>query len=690
MGVVLSNIGVVVKESEVSERKESLSDALAAAISSARRIKKAAIINLINHIHFTGGFIQVHIGNTATGEELIAAASPEPCANENLTARWLKHDNFNPADYTLLNILINDGKSMVLAPVDTISITDDLFIAALPERGRIWNRRQNRRYSANTDIDVEIIQDNNRIEGSLKDFNSSGFCIKLDSESLLFFDKFDISKPFFIKLSGEEIIYSGFSSYVKEDFNGNDRLIVLKLEEAAKHLIKRENRNPRLKLVPTPKIVFKHPFLNKTIEIELVDISSSGFAVQLSIDESLLMPTLFIKELFIVINGSINLRCTASIVYQLKVDENNFKYGFSILEMEMNMFNQLFAIICNADNPCVNLSPKLDLDSLWEFFFKSKFIYPKKYKLIGADSGEIRDIYSKLYQKGREIFTYITYQENGKILGHCSMIRAYQRSWLVQHLAAISAENTRFVGIHIVNQVFNYVDSMFKLPSSKMDYLMFYYRPDNKFSDYFFGGFYKELNSPTIVSQDTFAYLSCPLRLSADSLPKDFIIEEINIEDYDTLDKFYQKQSGGGLFIKSLGLNMEFNEEPLEEIYKKMQLTRTCRVYSLREHDKLKAVFIIDRSDIGINMSELLNCIKIIIIDMNLSWEILNSAINVLGRIYSNDNVSVMIYPTEYLNLNSIITDRYYNLWITDSKYGYEYLNFLKQRANPRLPSLLM
>ena len=88
-------------------------------------------------------------------------------------------------------------------------------------------------------------------------------------------------------------------------------------------------------------------------------------------------------------------------------------------------------------------------------------------------------------------------------------------------------------------------------------------------------------------------------------------------------------------------------------------------------------------------MSELLNSMKIIIIDMNLQLEDLNRAINMLGRLYSNYNISVMIYPVEYLNLNNIVTDRYYTLWIIDSKYGYEYVNYLKQRSNPKLLSLL-
>ncbi len=689
MGVTLSAKGVVAENGRVSSEKGSLSNALAEALSSAPKIKKAAIINLINHIHFTGGTIQAHIRNNATGKELTITAFPEPCVKDNLTARWLKHDGFKPMDYALLNILINNGKSIVVAQVETVGVTEDQFIAALPEKGRIWNRRQIRRFPAVNEINVEITQDSNSINGILKEFNNSSFCVRLDSESSLSFDGFDKGELFFIQLFKEELIYSGHCSYIKTVINGNDRLIVFAPENTEKNRGKRENRNPRVRLVPRPKIVFNHPILDKSVEFDLMDISSSGFSVRLNIGESPLMPGLFIKELYIVINGTINISCTASVIYQLRIDENNIKYGFSIPEMEMEMFNQLFAIICNAENPNVNLSPKLDFDSLWEFFFKSRFIYPKKYKLMESNRGEIRNIYNKLYQNGREIFAYITYQENGKIYGHCSIIRAYQRSWLIQHLAGIPSENTNKVGIHVVNQVFNYVDTMFKLPSAKMDYLMFYYRPENKFSEYFFGGLYKDTNNPEIISQNTFALLTCRLNLNSNSLLKYLIVEESSSNDLETIELLFHKQTRGELFIKSLKLHLNFNEEPLEETYKKIQLSRICKIYSLKKYDELMALLIVDQSDIGINMSELLNCIKIIIIDMNLLWEDLNWAINKLGGIYNKENISVMIYPTEYLKLNNINTDRYYTLWIIDSNYGYEYVNYLKQRSNPRLPSLV-
>ena len=43
-----------------------------------------------------------------------------------------------------------------------------------------------------------------------------------------------------------------------------------------------------------------------------------------------------------------------------------------------------------------------------------------------------------------------------------------------------------------------------------MDYMMFYFRPENSFPDHFFGGFARHLNNPQACSLDLFSYLSYP------------------------------------------------------------------------------------------------------------------------------------------------------------------------------------
>ena len=56
------------------------------------------------------------------------------------------------------------------------------------------------------------------------------------------------------------------------------------------------------------------------------------------------------------------------------------------------------------------------------------------------------------------------------------------------------------------------------------------------------------------------------------------------------------------------------------------------KVFSIRHNGRIKAALIVDTSDMGVNMSELLNSIKIIVIDNTLPWSILQDAVSTSAR----------------------------------------------------------
>ncbi|MBW1912508.1 MAG: pilus assembly protein PilZ, partial [Deltaproteobacteria bacterium] len=86
------------------------------------------------------------------------------------------------------------------------------------------------------------------------------------------------------------------------------------------------------------------------------------------------------------------------------------------------------------------------------------------------------------------------------------MVRAYQKAWLLQHHAARAMDSKR-TGFIVLKQIMHYLNDMYRLPSAKMDYVMCYFQPANKFPDRVFGGFARSLKNPRGCSMDLFAYL---------------------------------------------------------------------------------------------------------------------------------------------------------------------------------------
>jgi hypothetical protein len=123
------------------------------------------------------------------------------------------------------------------------------------------------------------------------------------------------------------------------------------------------------------------------------------------------------------------------------------------------------------------------------------------------------------------------------------------------------------------------------------------------------------------------------------------------------------------------------SNEYLENLYDRLGFSRRWKAYSLTHYDELNAVLIVEHSDLGLNLSELLNGIKIIVTDLEgLPWNILSTAIGQLAPLYNTDKIPVLIYPLEYVNAEAIPYEKQYQLWAYHARFMGQLMEFLKQR----------
>jgi hypothetical protein len=248
---------------------------------------------------------------------------------------------------------------------------------------------------------------------------------------------------------------------------------------------------------------------------------------------------------------------------------------------------------------------------------------------------------------------------------------------MIHHLAATTLNNKR-TGLQVLKQSLRYIDGFCRLPSVGMDYMMFYFRPENIFPDHFFGGFARHFNNPSACSLDLFSYLSYPTSGVLQPLPAGWSLEPFISSDIDKLDHFYRNASGG-LLLKVLRLDKGQKEtESLSELYARYGFKRSCQSFSLKDNGMLKAVLIVNQSDPGLSLSDFLNGIKIIVNDeAGLPWERLSAAISQLAGSFTIDKIPVLVYPSSYLEKKSVPFKKKYNLWILDVYYARECIEYM-------------
>jgi hypothetical protein len=430
----------------------------------------------------------------------------------------------------------------------------------------------------------------------------------------------------------------------------------------------------------TPRISFVHPIFRKKIQLDVTDISTSGFSVSESPNESVLMPGLIIPDLTINYAGGVNLRCSAQVIYRSEDDAGLVRSGISIMDIGLEDYSRLAHILTNAMDPHLHVSGDIDLESLWEFFFSSGFIYPKKYAVFQSEKEECKDTCRRLYQEGREIAKHFTYEKNGHIYGHISMVRAYDQTWVIHHHASQSA-NGRRNGFGVLKALMVFLNDMRRFPSAKMKFAMCYYRPENRFPAAVFGDFAAAAANRNVCSVDRFSYHPYSIDPVSAQIPSEWLIQECGERDLSAIKDWYKDRSGG-LMFDAMGLCQKSRSgESIEMLYDRAGLFRRTKVFSLKKRDQLVAGFVVNQADPGLNLSQLFSSVTLLVMDEPcFPWLQLGGFLFFLTGHHNTYDVPVLIYPPDSAKGKIPSPGKHYEMWVLNAQHGEEYLDFIEKR----------
>ncbi|MFC1816990.1 hypothetical protein ACFL0M_13880 [Thermodesulfobacteriota bacterium] len=401
-------------------------------------------------------------------------------------------------------------------------------------------------------------------------------------------------------------------------------------------------------------------------------------------ETAILIPGMIIPEMVLSFADSLKVNCKVQVVYRKKYAETEekdtrLKCGLALLDMDIEEHQKILAFLQQATDSNSYLGSHVDTEALWDFFFEADFIYPQKYTFLRANKDKIKETYEKLYTLNPTIAKHFIYKRNDRILGHMAMVRCYENSWLIHHHA--SSDSVCNSGLMVLNQVGRFINDSHSLSSAHMDFIFCYFRPENKFPDRVFGMVSRQIKDPKACSLDTFAYLHYKKTVNHkfDS-EGDWSIAKTRPEDLLEVQRFYE-HSSGGLMLSALELEPDMIDmDKLTGEFQRLGLRRERHLFSLKKNDSLKAVVMANISDIGLNFSDLTNCIQAIIIDSdNLPRDIFYGMLSQIVPKYESEEIPVLLYPVSYAENHSVSYEKLYNLWAYDVKYIDYYFKHLER-----------
>ena len=631
-----------------------------------RSIDQKKLINKLNYINFNDGYVFFLLKHKETEEQILIKAYPQPCVKKELVSRLDSSDTLiDLNNYNLTHLVIDEGLTNILATVQLISIECGNIKVELPDLSRVKTGRKIKRFLCDN-ITCKIVQGDFNAPGQLVDFSPRGLGIILSGNKNM--KGFDENKSALLNINQNGTkLYSGLCLCIRNGVNSpGDRIVFAPLPRQVSLFPNRETRNSRQHIAPSFSVSFKHPFFKGYIERDVFDISPAGFSIKDKMEEELLLPGMILTDINIVYAGIVKMRCSAQVVYRHEEPESNMvKCGLAIADMDLESFTNLNHILGVSNDSNTGVSSEVEMDALWEFFFDTGFIYGEKYEDIESYRNIFKETYRKLYQDHPDIARHFVYKKNGRMYGHIAMVHAYQPSWLIHHFAARRMSH-RLPGMTVLKHFIQYTGSYNRLPSAGMNHVMTYYQPNNTIIDRIFGNFTRQLNDLKKSSLDLFSYMLFQKEYPARTLPDGWVVKESTLRDLVKLKDYYESASGG-LLLNALGLDVP--SESIKKAFTDAGFKREYRTYCLCYEDRQTAFFVVNQSDIKLNLSDLINGIKIMVVEPDmLSWAMLTTAVNCLAGCYAEQSIPLLIFPSQYMSLQNIPEEKQYALWILNAR----------------------
>jgi hypothetical protein len=655
----------------------------------AKKVLRKKLIDHLNYINFSDGKALIIFKHSKYTEIITRLVAPEPCQEASFFGRWSQSADFGETlrELEVLGFMLEFQREIILAPSKKLEINPEGIHLSLPDFGFEIFLRKADRYPGYS-IQTQMIQSGVLFPGRLTVFSVKAFELEVEAAEGVSLKWINEECPVqIIFKDDQEIFYSRECQIIKQSGHPRSKTLVLQPHQKPINRFKRrEFRASRQTINPSPGVYFIHPLINKLIKLNISDLSTSGFSVEEETEASTLLPGLIIPDMQMELVNGTTLSCKAQVIYKNSIDDHVVKSGFSILNMSNGDYIKLTNLVNKSMNNNLDICGTISLDSLWQFFFQSGFIYPQKYHHIQQNKEAFKKLYQRIYNHPTEVERHITYQERGALLGHISMLHLYDATWMLHHFTATPNSRYKKVALTLLHQIERYIIDSHYFESSHMDHIVCYFRPENKFPNQVFGGAARALKDPRICSLDRFAYLVYPMLLSSGDggLPASWSLSRSSREDLAELAHFYTYSSGGQM-LEALDLDPEqLGNQRLDNQYHQAGFARERLLLSLKKHHKVKAVFSLIKTDMGLNLSELTNCLSVFVLEPeDLPFEVFVRALSQMSEYDERHKIPILLYPIKYAERQSIAFERVYDLWVfgvDNSDYYFNYINRLFSR----------
>lgn len=358
-----------------------------------------------------------------------------------------------------------------------------------------------------------------------------------------------------------------------------------------------------------------HPVMGRRVTFPVRDLSIRGLSFESDYTRDLFWRGIRLRSCEILLGdeyhplGSVEIRSLVQMVTEK--GEWDRHCGVEFLDLPAETERIISAYIFRRNNPQIKALTAERIESLWELFNRSGFLYPSKKAYIQKIRPEIDQTWQKLLSGDMPFYKQIVFREDEAELGTASAVQVYEDTWLFQHLAA-SSHPVKLIAKHVMMGL-----AHFLMENRNTKYLITYFRKENSFPRKVYSGFLEQYPSDDHFCFAKYSFLTLDLegpgslrtkRSSSEVCSSNrIVVSHAKEADKEVVESYFQKHFHP-LLIRSRSLYRHVLHLPETSAMfraKGLKRERSCLV--AKQGGTLVAFALLENCSAGINLSGLLN-----------------------------------------------------------------------------------
>jgi hypothetical protein len=272
---------------------------------------------------------------------------------------------------------------------------------------------------------------------------------------------------------------------------------------------------------------------------------------------------------------------------------------------------QLRAVEVERAYPGVAVARGVGFEEIWGLFLDSGFLYPEKVTRLEQVMPEIQRTKRALLQANGDLLSTVVVRYESMPEAHISALRAYQQTWMLQHLAALPFSARSLDASARVTLALTYYAELRK----DVQWFKIFYRPNNAWPSRVFGGFATQLNSPESSDLRVFHYLVANTNSTSSKSSEQLHVRAANQADLPRIEEWFVSRAR---IVEVSANDLQVRQVRLESIsqdFHRAGLVRQRELLIAERSERLTGFALLEVSSLGLNFSELTNAFTVHLIE---------------------------------------------------------------------------